>query len=474
MDRPLKNTMKKASYWCLALGILLFGLQMAYAQNADTDKDENTAYHMEVKGPIGPAVTDYITRSLKAAAAIDAEVAIIEMHTPGGLVTSMQDIIQQILASPVPVVTYVSPPGSHAASAGTYILYGSHIAAMATATNLGAATPVQMGGGNTPSLPDPEQEDNADPDNTAEPSVTPSAMELKSVNDAVAYIRGLAELRDRNADWAELAVREAVSLSANEALQKNVIDIVATDMEDLLTQLDGQLVEIEGTERALQTADITLVDAKPDWRSKILMIITDPNIALLLMTIGFYGLIYEFANPGAMVPGIIGVICISIGLFGLNVLPVNYAGLFLLFLGISLMTAEAFVPSFGILGISGAVAFALGGTFLIDTDILGYGVAWQMIAFLTGLTALVMIVLLSMAIRAMTRKVVTGEESLIGDEAEIVEWSADKGEILVQSERWSAFSDKHMDLSPGNIVYVTEKKGLKLKISLDKPAQEEH
>jgi len=472
MGMSLKKAAKKASYWCLALGIALFSLQMAYAQNAATDKRENIAYHMEVKGPIGPAVTDYVTRSLAAASAVNAEVIIIEMHTPGGLVTSMQDIIQQILASPVPVVTYVSPPGSHAASAGTYILYGSHVAAMATATNLGAATPVQMGGGN---VPDPSGQNNdTDKNSDSKSSANPTAMELKSVNDAVAYIRGLADLRDRNAEWAELAVREAVSLSAKEALQKNVIDIVATDMDDLLTHLDGRLVEIDGKKRALQTTDIELVDAKPDWRSRILMIITDPNIAFLLMTIGFYGLIYEFANPGAMVPGIVGVICISIGLFGLNVLPVNYAGLFLLFLGISLMTAEAFVPSFGILGISGAVAFALGGTFLIDTDILGYGVAWEMIAFLSGLTALVMIVLLSMAIRAMTRKVVTGEESLIGDEAKIVDWSADKGEILVQSEHWSAFSDKHMDLSPGNIVYVTEKKGLKLKISTDKPAQEEH
>lgn len=462
-------SLKTAAFWCLFLGMALLGLQSVYAQNAETEP-RNIAYHLEVTGPIGPATTDYITHALADAAEAEAEIAIIEMHTPGGLVTSMQDIIQQILASPVPVVTYVSPPGSHAASAGTYILYGSHIAAMAPATNLGAATPVQMGGEDPPLGKDSDEQDSKT--DTDAPRHQ-SAMELKSVHDAVAYIRGLAELRGRNADWAEQAVREAVSLSATEALAQNVIDLIARDIDDLLAQLDGSIVDIAGTERALQTTDIKLIDAKPDWRTRILMIITDPNIAFLLMTIGFYGLIYEFANPGAMVPGIVGVISISIGLFALNVLPVNYAGLFLLLLGIGLMTAEAFVPSFGILGISGAVAFALGGTFLIDTDLLGFGVSWQMIAFMTGLTALVMILLLSMVIRAMKRKVTTGEEALIGAAAKITDWSADRGEVLVWSERWDAFSDSHLDLSVGDDVYVIEKQGLKLKISKDKPIEKE-
>lgn len=434
------------------------------AQDADTQK---IAHVLEVKGPISPAVTDYFEREFNNAQASKADFIIVKMHTPGGLVTSMQDIIQKILASDIPVITYVSPSGSHAASAGTYILYASHIAAMAPATNLGAATPVQMGGGEkTPA------EDAENTGDTTVPNSNSQALELKSVNDAVAYIRELAALRGRNADWAEQAVREAVSLGATEAKAKNVIDIVANDLKDLMAQVNGKTVNLNGTDVTLETADLEFVDVKPDLRTQILMIISNPNIAFFLMTIGFYGLIYEFANPGALVPGIVGLICLSIGLFALNILPVNYAGVLLLLFGVALMSAEAFVPSFGVLGIAGAIAFALGGTILIDTDILGFGVSWEFIALMTLLSILMLAVVLSMATRAHRRKVTTGEEALIGSEATVLEWHGNHGEVKTWGERWAAVSSTPLSLKKNDTVYVVAKDKLTLTISNIKPTTE--
>lgn len=464
----------------VSLLIACFGF-MAVDAVAEQDVESKTAtqkaYVLEVRGPITPAVTDYIHQTLKLATQRDADMAVIQMHTPGGLVTAMQDIIQEILASKIPVVTYVSPSGSHAASAGTYILYASHIAAMAPATNLGAATPVSMSGRQKKRSPLPNfKNEDQDPSATQDTKPTQddaTAIEVKSMNDAVAYIRGLAELRGRNADWAEKAVRDAVSLTATEAKKKNVIDIVAQDMDDLMSQIDGRTVEVNGEKHVIQSSDMSLIEAKPNWRTRILMIITDPNVAFFFMTIGFYGLIYEFANPGALVPGIAGVICLCIGLFALNVLPVNYAGVVLLLFGIGLMAAEAFVPSFGILGIAGAIAFALGGTILIDTDILGYGVSWEIIALTTGLSVLVMIVLMGLVVKAHKRKITTGEEAMIGSEATIKDWSKTKGTILTWSEDWSAFSEEELSLKKGDTVYVIEKKGLKLKISTEQPEEEE-
>lgn len=441
---------------------LFAGLALLFhGANAQDLATEKTAHVLTVRGPISPAVTDYLERGFANAEDKNADFIIIQMHTPGGLVTAMQDIIQKILSSDIPVITYVSPSGSHAASAGTYILYASHIAAMAPATNLGAATPVQMGG---KPAPDDARESS---DETA--NKKPSAMEMKSLNDAIAYIRELAELRNRNANWGELAVRDAESLGAKQALEKNVIDIVAKDLDDLMTQVNGRSVTIKGHEKLLDTTGVQFTEDAPDIRTQILMIISNPNIAFLLMTLGFYGLIYEFANPGALVPGTIGFICLAIGLFALNVLPVNYTGVILLLFGVALMSAEAFVPSFGVLGIAGAIAFALGGTILIDTDILGFGLSWEIIALTTGLSVLILAVVLSMATRAHRRKVTTGEEALIGSEATVLEWTGTRGEVKTWGERWAAKSMTPLDLNTNDTVFVVAKNKLTLTISNIKP-----
>ncbi len=455
------NIFKTLFFAFMMLSGVAISLNSSQAQ--ENSRSDKIAHVMEVKGPISPAVTDYFQREFTKATDENAGFIIVKMHTPGGLVTSMQDIIQMILASDIPVITYVSPSGSHAASAGTYILYASHIAAMAPATNIGAATPVQMGGNDKNS---PEETEN---ETSEAPKTNSKALELKSVNDAVAYIRELAVLRGRNADWAEKAVRDAVSLGAQEALKENIIDVVAKDLDDLMTQINGRTIDLNGKKTELDTENIEFVDVKPDIRTQILMIISNPNIAFFLMTLGFYGLIYEFANPGAFVPGIVGFICLAVALFALNVLPVNYTGVVLLLFGVALMSAEAFVPSFGVLGIAGAIAFALGGTILIDTDILGFGISWEVIALVTGLSLLVLVVVLSMATRAHKRKVTTGEEALIGSEATVLEWHGSHGEVKTWGERWAAKSNTPMSLKTNDIVYVVEKEKLTLTVSNIKP-----
>ncbi|HKJ76837.1 MAG TPA: nodulation protein NfeD, partial [Gammaproteobacteria bacterium] len=322
------------------------------------------ALQLEIDGPIGPATSDYVVRSLEEAANRNAAAVILRMDTPGGLSSSMREIIQAILASPVPVLGYVAPEGARAASAGTYILYACHVAAMAPATNLGAATPVSIapaGGG--PDTPGSEGEKG------------PDAKTQKAVNDAVAYIRGLAKRRDRNAEWAEKAVREAASLDAEAAVKENVADLIAKDVPDLLAQADGRQVEVGGETRTLATKDLMVERLEPDWRSRLLSVITNPNVAYILMLIGIYGLIFEFSNPGMIVPGVVGAICLMLALFAFQVLPVSYAGVGLILLGIALMVAEAFAPSFGILGIGGVVAFVIGSIILMDTDVPGFGVS---------------------------------------------------------------------------------------------------
>jgi len=413
---------------------------------------------LTVRGAISPASADYLVRGIDKAAAAKARLVVIEMDTPGGLDTSMRDIIKAILASSVPVATYVSPQGARAASAGTYILYASHIAAMAPATNLGAATPVELAPATVPDKP-------ASPEKKGEkPADAPpqDAKARKAVNDAAAYIRSLAELRGRNADWAERAVREAVSLSAEAALNAKVVDVVATDLADLLKQLHGRKVKLATGEITLDTAGLTITRLEPDWRSRLLAVIGDPGIAYILLLLGIYGLLYEFSNPGMVFPGVVGGICLLLTLFALQLMPVSYAGLALIALGIAFMLAEAFLPSFGALGLGGVIAFVLGSVMLIDTDLPGYGISWALIVPLAATSALFSFAVGGMALRARRRPVLTGGEELPGMEGEALEDIEGEGWARVHGELWRVRS--RQPLARGARVRVKARHGLILEV----------
>jgi membrane-bound serine protease (ClpP class) len=424
----------------------------SFAAPASPQSATRSAVVLEIDGAIGPASASYLADGLRTAREEGASLVIIKMDTPGGLDVSMRRIIREILAMPVPVVTYVHPSGARAASAGTYILYASHVAAMTPGTNLGAATPVQLGG--LPSAPSEDDE---------EAPATQSASERKALNDSIAYIRSLAEMRGRNAEWAELAVREAASLSATAALAENVIDIVAEDLPSLLRQLDGMTVAIGGGERVLETGSLAITEIEPDWATRVLAIVTDPNVALILMMIGVYGLLFEFMNPGALYPGTIGAISLLIGLYALAALPLDAVGVVLILLGIGLMTAEAFAPSFGILGIGGLASFAFGAAILIDTDVPEFTVDWSIIAAL-GVFSLAMIVLVGrLALQTRRTRVQTGRDDLIGAVGEVMDWRKGTGHVFVRSERWNARGP--VSLAKGALVVVQELDGLCLEVA---------
>jgi len=457
----------------LTLGLLVLGTLLLLLGRAVPAAGGAVA--LEIKGAIGPATRDFIRQGLEQASAQGAEVLILEMDTPGGLDSSMRDIIQDILQSPIPVATWVTPEGARAASAGTYILYASHIAAMAPATNLGAATPVAIGGGGMPgSEPEPPAEDDdkvANGDDNGEaaseerrerrsPSQAGTASERKAINDAVAYIRGLAEKRGRNAEWAEEAVRDAVSLSSSEALERNVIDLIASSLPDLLTQMDGRVVEVGGTEVTLATAGLSVTRIEPDWRTRLLGVITDPTVAYLLMLIGIYGLIFEGYNPGAIVPGVIGAISLLLALFAFQILPVNYAGFALILLGIVLIIGETFVPSFGALGLGGIIAFVAGSVILMDSDIPGFGVSLPLIISIAATGAVVMLGIAMMAARTRYAPIVSGPEELVGAIGEAMEDFEGEGEIWVHAERWTA--EVTAPVKKGQKLKVIEVRGLRL------------
>jgi membrane-bound serine protease (ClpP class) len=381
------------------------------------------------------------------------------MDTPGGLDTAMRDIIQAILVSPVPVASYVTPGGARAASAGTYILYASHISAMSPGTNLGAATPVEIGG--IPNADDMlKKKDGNDQD--AQPVEKQDAMESKRINDATAYLRGLAQMRGRNVEWAELAVREAASLPAEEALALGVIDIVAMDKRDLLRQIQGRSVVVAGIERILDVEHLPLQVIEPDWRNRLLSVITDPNVAYILMLIGIYGLFFEFANPGFVLPGVAGAISLLLALYAFQVLPVNYAGLALLCLGIIFMLAEIFVPSFGALGFGGVIAFVIGSIILFDQEGTGYAVSLPLIFALSFMTAGFFLFVIGAAIKARERPVVSGREEMLHEIGEVLDDFERSGRIRVHGEVWNAESDR--PLKRGDRVKVVAVDGLVLQV----------
>ncbi|MCY1405574.1 hypothetical protein D9M71_208170 [compost metagenome] len=408
---------------------------------------------------IGPASADYLVRSLGQAQAQGAQLVVIRMDTPGGLDSAMRQMIKAILASTVPVASYVAPSGARAASAGTYILYASHIAAMAPGTNLGAATPVRIGG--APGTPSDDKAKGGDDETLAR----------KQVNDAAAYIRGLAQMRGRNADWAEKAVREAVSLSANEALRLNVIDQVADDLPDLLRELDGKTLQVAGQPRQLQTAGASVVEHLPDWRTRVLAVITNPSVALILIMIGVYGLLFEFMNPGSAVGGVVGGICLLLALYALQLLPVSFAGVALILLGITFMIAEAFLPSFGVVGFGGIVAFVVGALILIDTDAPGFGIPLALIGTLALLSALLIGGVLGMALKARRRALVSGDAGLVGSLVTVTQVMASDpfcGVVLAQGEQWQV--QCATPLQTGQNVRVTARHGVMLEVSAAAPA----
>ena len=416
---------------------------------------EPVAWLLRIDGAIGPATSDYVVDNLAAARLANARILVLSIDTPGGLDSSMREIIRAILDSPIPVASFVSPQGARAASAGTYILYASHIAAMAPATNLGAATPVQIGGGIGIPKPDESPDKQDDP---AEPVVNP--MEMKLVNDAAAYIRSLAKLRGRNIEWAEKAVREASSLPAHEALQMNVIDLMADNVADLLQKIDGRQLLVQGQKITLETASISVEEIQPDWRNRFLSVITDPNVAYILMLIGVYGLFLEFYNPGGIVPGVAGAISLLIALYAFQVLPVNYAGLALIGLGILLMVMEAFIPSTGILGIGGIVSFVVGSVILMDTESDAFQIAVPLIIAVAAFSVLMLVMVFGMLVRSRRVALVSGDSAMLGEKAEVMEDFAEQGQVWVHGELWQAVTKQ--PVKKGQLIPIKAINGLKL------------
>jgi membrane-bound serine protease (ClpP class) len=442
---------------CVAVVLLAFAASGAAASPS--------VLVLPVAGAIGPASAEFIVHGLDRADRDGAQLVVLQLDTPGGLDTSMREIIKAMLASPVPVAVFVAPSGARAASAGTYILYASHIAAMAPGTNLGAATPIQIGMP-SPTSPTPQAGKEKDKNEGGHEDT----LSRKVTNDAAAYIRGLAQLRGRNADWGERAVREAVSLSADEALKEHVIDLEARDVPDLVAKVDGRKVATAAGERTLSTKDARIDTLVPDWKSRFLAIITEPSVALILMMLGVYGLLFEFMNPGFVLPGVIGAIALLIGLFALNMLPINYAGLALVLVGLGFMVAEAFLPSYGSLGAGGIIAFAIGAVMLIDSDVPGFAVPLWFVGAITLVSAVFVYVVAQLALRAHRRPVVTGSEELIGSVGVALEDVHGEGWARVHSEQWRVQSA--VPLKRGQNVRVTGRDGLVLTVTPVEPANQ--
>ncbi len=452
--------------------------QHAHAQVPALDRAQLLV--IELQGVIGVATAAFVNRGIEQAQAMNARAVVIRMDTPGGLVNATRDIISDILASPVPVVVYVAPSGARAASAGTYILYAAHVAAMAPGTHLGAATPIGLGP--PPGMPGgPERQPEPSDEKPKSPGEPGSAAERKALNDAIAYLRSLAELRSRNAEFAERAVREAATMTATEAAKNGVVDLLVPDIPSLLAAIDGRTVAIAGATRRLETKDAAIETLSPNWRERAIGIVTDPNVAYLLLLLGFYGIFFELWNPGFVLPGVVGGICLLIALAALSVMPVSYAGLALILLGVALMAGEAFTPGVGVLGIGGLVAFVAGSIFLFEPEAMpfDFGVAWPVIAGATAITSAFFLFVIGFALKARQRPVVTGIEELIGSRARVIEWTDNRGLVHVRGETWQArAAEGSMPVPPaaGDSVRIRALDGLVLivepaKHTLDQPGR---
>ncbi|MER8705449.1 nodulation protein NfeD [Mesorhizobium sp. M0751] len=451
--------MKLARAVLLAAAFVAVAAVCPSSATGEADGRQKIVLRVEIDGAIGPASARQLEEALAVAADRNAQALILQMDTPGGLVTSMREMIAGILASPVPVIGYVAPAGGHAASAGTYILYATHLAAMAPGTNLGAATPIEMGGP-LPSFPGGKN-DGPEADKDKKNAPAGDAMIAKATNDAVALIRSLAELRGRNAEWGEKAVREAASLSAGAALQQHVIDFVARDTTELLQLADGRTVEIAGKKEALATKGLPVETLEPGWLIRLLAVITDPNIAVILMLVGVYGLVFEFTSPGAVAPGVIGTICLLLGLYALNLLPISYAGLALMLLGIIFLVVEALNPTV-VLGLGGVAAFLLGAAMLLRIEGPGFEMSWAVIGTAAVLT--LGLALLTGSYLWAARKNVprVGAQAMHGLPAKVLDWQGSEGHVLARGERWRAKADE--PLAVGDSVEVADVRDLVLTI----------
>jgi len=448
------------------VGTFLSLLGIAAAQTPHEGEASPTspreAIVIDINGAIGPATSAYVENAIDEAEERGARLLILRMDTPGGLDTSMRSIVKAITSSYVPVIGYVAPSGARAASAGTYILYACHVAAMAPGTNLGAATPVELGGlpTTTPEKSDSKNEsDDGTPKKTA-PKATGDAKKDKLINDAVAYIRSLAQMRGRNAEWAEKAVREAASLPSEEAVQLGVVDVLAQDIDSLLRLIDGRAVKTAGGEQVLDTAGLTLVELTPDWHSRLLSVISNPNVAYILMLVGIYGLIYEFSNPGAVLPGTVGAVSLVLALYAFQLLPINYAGVALMVLGLGLMVAEAFTPTFGALGLGGVAAFVMGSLILVDTEAPGFGLSIPLVLTFAVISALLLFFIIGLALKSYRRPVVSGSEELLGAIGQAVSGFPGPGSVHLHGEVWTARSE--VPIAPGSPIEVTGRDGLTL------------